>query len=198
MATLQDYRLRKFRTIKAFAEAYGCGATRASAILNGKHHFVLSKGDVRHLAEVLGIGFVECADACDNTYAQLNGYRKDGWKRTAKTYKGIWARWAWEEGILRDVRKADVTNDWEAFRAKYIPGNTSSSNNAKSKQAPPITPVNCFALLGIAPTSDVLRIKTAFRNKVKAAADGKGGYVGDMHRLVLAKEQALAYAVKRK
>ena len=193
---LQNYRLRKYRTIKAFADAYGCGATKASGILSGKYHTTFSKAEVKHLASVLGIGFVECADACDETYAELNKYRKgDAWKRTARTYKGIWARWAWEEGILRDTRKAADMNDWTEYRKKYTSDYTSSRE--KPKYAPPRMPTDCFSLLGIAPTSNIAQIKTAFRNKVKAASDGRGGYVGDMHTLVLAKEEALMYAKRR-
>lgn len=195
--TLQDYRLRKFKTIKAFAEAYGCGATKASGILNGHYHLTLSRSEVGHLAFVLGIDFVACADACDETYAQLNHYKGDAWKRTAKTYKGIWARWAWEEGLLKDTRRASVTNDWAAYREKYITRNSSSANE-KPKQSPPRMPETCFSILGIASTATVAQIKSAFVAKVKAASDGRGGFTGDMDKLTLAKEQALAYVGRRK
>lgn len=191
---LQDYRKRKYRTIKAFAEAYGCGTQKASGILNGKYHATLSKNEVRHLASILGISFVECADACDSAFAELMHYKGDAWKRTARTHKGIWARWQWEEEIIRDTRKAAQSGDWTEYRRKYVSsdGDTRSQGYTSASAARE----TCFTLLGISSLATASQIKQAFRNKVKAMADGKGGYRGDMDKLVQAKEQALAHAAK--
>jgi hypothetical protein len=55
----------------------------------------------------------------------------------------------------------------------------------------PLRQDEAFGKLGLtsgASRKDVIR---AFREKVKAMADGKGGYIGDMDALVQAKEQAL-------
>lgn len=191
MATLQDLRKRRFRTIKLFAEAYGCGATKASEILRGHYHPGLSKDNVRHLASVLDVGFVECADACDNAFAELKGYRGDAWKRTPRTHKGIWERWRWEEEMVRDTMHAAQTGDWTEYRRKYM-----YQQEQQSKQPPPrerqSSALDCYSILGISSGATAEQIKSAFRAKVKAAADGNGGYRGDMHQLVQAKEQALA------
>jgi len=48
-----------------------------------------------------------------------------------------------------------------------------------------------LAYLGLTNTATPEQVKTAFRNRVKAAADGCGGYRGDMDLLVTAKEKAL-------
>ena len=195
MTTLQDYRLRHYRTIKAFAEAYGCGATKASGILRGLYHETLSKGEVQHLALVLGIGFLECADACDATYAELNHYKGDAWKKSARTHRGIWARWQYEELLVRDGKKAAQSGDWRAFRQKYTPR---QENRQQTQERPNYTPATCWTILGIPTSATPEEIKAAFRLKVKAASDGHGGFRGDMDRLTQAKEQALAFVVARR
>lgn len=179
--TLQEYRQRKFKTIKAFAEAYGCGASKASGILRGLYHTTLSKDEVKHLAEVLGISFVECADACDNTFAELKHYKGDDWKKTARTHKGIWERWRWVDELLRDTDKAAKSGDWTEYRKKYAPPFTDERQYYSS----------CFAILGIPPNATVEQIKAAFRSKVKASHE-QGHFTGDMDKLVQAKEKALA------
>lgn len=191
MATLQDLRKRRYKTIKAFAEAYGCGPSKASGILHGLYHMVMSKSMVRHLAEVLGVDFVTCADACDATFAESKHYRKDGWQRTARTHKGIWERWRWEEDLARDTRRAAESGDWTEYRRKYTQQQQQQQNR---QQAAPrqTSALDCYSILGIAPGATSAQIKQAFRDKVKAASDGNGGYRGDMHKLVQAKEQALA------
>lgn len=194
MTTLQTYRQRRYRTIKAFAQAYGCGATKASGILRGLYHETLSKGEVQHLADLLGISFLECADACDDTYAELKRYKGDAWKKTARTHKGIWARWQWEEEMVRSGKQAAQSGDWTEFRRKYIPHQESKR---QTQERPNYAPQTCWAILGIPTSATPGEIKTAFRNKVKAASDGHGGFRGDMDKLVQAKEQALAVVAAR-
>jgi hypothetical protein len=203
---LQEYRKRKFRYIKDFAAASGYGSSKASGILRGLYHMTLSKDEVRHVASVLGISFVECADACDNTYAELKGYKayRDDWKKTARTHKGIWARWQWEDILLRDTKKAAESGDWTEYRKKYWTdetfargkgGSWSSSDGSTwshtSGHTTSTADQDCFSVLGVPSTATVTQIKAAFRAKVKAASDGKGGFHGDMDKLVQAKEQAL-------
>lgn len=195
MSTLQDYRTRHYRTIKVFAQAYGCGATKASGILRGIYHETLSKGEVQHLANVLSISFLECADACDNTYAELKHYKGDAWKKSIHTHRGIWARWQWEELFIRDGKKAAQDGDWTEFRRKYIPHQESKR---QTEERPNYAPQSCWAILGIPTSATPDEIKTAFRLKVKAASDGHGGYRGDMDKLVQAKEQALAFIMARR
>jgi hypothetical protein len=190
MATLQSLRGRKYPTIKAFAAAYGCSPTKASGILRGLYHMAMSKSMVKHLAEVLGVSFIECADACDNTFAELKGYRGDAWKRTPRTHKGIWERWRWEEELARDTMNAARSGDWTEYRRKYT-----EQQDQQNKQRPTERPsyaLDCYSVLGISSSATATQIKQAFRAKVKAASDGNGGYRGDMHKLVQAKEQALA------
>jgi hypothetical protein len=50
--------------------------------------------------------------------------------------------------------------------------------------------LNAFDLTSGATEEDVMR---AFREKVRAMADGQGGYTGDMDALTQEKEQALKY-----
>lgn len=190
MMTLQQLRGRKFGTIKAFAAAYGCGPQKASGILRGLYHMALSKDDVRYLASVLGVDFVTCADACDATFAESKGYRKDGWQRTPRTHKGIWERWRWEEALLRDTKKAAESGEWTEYRRKYV--HQREQQSKQQTQQRQSSALDCYSILGISSGATVAQIKEAFRAKVKAASDGKGGYRGDMHKLVMAKEQALA------
>lgn len=176
MATLQDLRKRKFKTIKAFSEAcgYGYGPQKASGILRGLYHMTLSKDEVKYLASILGVSFVECADACDNTFAELKGYKGDDWKRTPRTRKGIWVRWQWEDDLYRDIRNARDTGDWTEYRKKY----TNDGNNQRQQnnnQQTKTSTLDCFVLLGLSSTASVDQIKTAFRAKVKSSSDGKGG-----------------------
>lgn len=199
MATLQELRKRKFPTIKAFSQAcgYGYGPQKSSGILRGLYHMTLSKNEVKYLASILGVSFVECADACDNTFAELKCYKGDAWKQTARTHKGIWERWRWEEALCSETRKAAASGDWTEYRRKYT--NQDQQQRQKKYTANQQTyTIDCFSVLGIASSASCDQIKQAFRTKVKAASDGKGDYSGDMHKLVQAKEKALAYAQSRR
>jgi len=188
MPTLQDYRKRKYKTIKAFSEAYQCSPSKASGILRGLYHMTLSKDEVEHIARVLEISFIACADACDDTYAELKKYKGDAWKHTPRTHKGIWERWRYEEEIYRDALHAAKNGDWSEYRKKY----EFNYNDDARSQTTASTRETCFTVLGIPTHATPEQIKKAFRDKVRAFSDGKGGYVGDMDKLVTAKEQALA------
>lgn len=192
-ATLQNLRKRRYKTIKAFAEAYGCGPSKASGILNGHYHMSLSKDEVKHIASLLGVSFVECADACDNTFAELKGFRGNDWKDpTPRTHKGIWERWRWEEEISKMAYAAARDGDWTEYRKKY--GTDSQQQKEQPRTRTYTTYETCFTILGIPPNATPDQIKNAFRAKVKAAHDGKGGFTGDMDKLVQAKEEALKHA----
>lgn len=164
--TLQDLRKRKYTTIKAFAEAYGRSYSMACNLLNGRYHFTLSRQDAQQLADLLGIPLKECIDAANATF-RLN------FPEHLQGYWDLETRWTREEHIQEEVHR------W-----------------AKGERTRPIifTPaLECFTLLGIATTTSEAEIQRAFRQKVKASADGKGGYTCDMDKLVQAKERALDY-----
>jgi len=190
MNTLQDLRKVKYRTIKAFAEAYQCSPSKASGILNGKYHLTLSKDEVRHLASILKVDFVTCADACDNTFAELKGYKGDEWKKTARTHKGIWERWRYGDELLRDTEKAAKSGDWSEYRKKYTSSYSSSQEKQSTRNASP-TP---YDLLGVPLNATPDEIRQAFRAKVRAMHPDAGGKGGNADDLTHAKEDALKYA----
>jgi hypothetical protein len=76
---------------------------------------------------------------------------------------------------LRDKVKASKSNN-----------NKSGKTSKKSKKS-----IDVLGLLGISAIENREQIMKAFRDRVKAMADGKGGYNGDMDLLVQAKERAL-------
>jgi hypothetical protein len=59
------------------------------------------------------------------------------------------------------------------------------------RTTPICTREQALAYLGLSSNATPEQVKQTFRNRVKAAADGKGGYRGDMDLLVTAKEKAL-------
>ncbi len=181
---LQDYRKRKFKTIKAFAEAYGCSASTAGHILQGRHHRTLRQSDVSLLAEVLDVSFDECVDACDNSaYEFIKPFRQfEHWKEQ----DGLKAHWAYIEELLHNTQKAKDTGDWYQWQRQY--------QDPIDRLFGPLLAEECFRQLGLSASATPEQIKQAFRNKVKAMADGKGGYRGDMDVLVQAKEKALKLA----
>lgn len=124
---------------------------------------VLSRHDVQRLADIFGVSFNECVEAANNTFKQAFPDREP-------TMWMLEARWRWQQQIR------DQAYDW----ARGFPLNGLSS-------------LDCFNALGLDSNATEQDIKIAFREKVKASADGKGGYAGDMDKLTQAKEQALNY-----
>jgi hypothetical protein len=204
---LQDYRKRKFRTIKAFAMAYGCSPSKAGMLLNGRYHLTLSKEEVVKIAALLGIPFETCVEACNESYAQHMGYKGDTWRHRKRRYKGrfheeLHARWQYVDDLLKGAEQARKSGDWASWHKTYSDFDEGhkeqQSSNGSPQQQWKGSPLNCFTLLDLPMTATPEQIKAAFRAKVKQSADGKGGYKGDMDTLVNAKEVALKYVESRK
>lgn len=164
--TLQELRKRKFATIKDFAAAYGCSYSTACHLLNGKHHMTLTRQDVQRLADLFGASFDECIEAANNSFKQAYPDRDP-------TMWMLEARWRWQEQIR------DQPHEW--------------ASGKRDHPLRDLLSLDCFNALGLDSNATEQDIKIAFREKVKASADGKGGYAGDMDKLTQAKEQALNY-----
>jgi hypothetical protein len=78
----------------------------------------------------------------------------------------------------------------EAMKELRSKVKASKSNNNKSGKTSKKS-IDVLGLLGISAIENREQIMKAFRDRVKAMADGKGGYNGDMDLLVQAKERAL-------
>lgn len=171
MTTLQDLRKRQFATIKAFGEAYGVSAGVASSILNGKHQMALSRADVQRIAALLEVSVAECiqaADASHQAHLSLPGDVNAWWRL---------------ENLWRDrERVEEEVNEWWA-RGGRGPLFTFE----------PLETLAVFKPLGLTANATEQDVKRAFRDRVKALADGKGGYQGDMDALVQVKEAALRH-----
>jgi transcriptional regulator with XRE-family HTH domain len=166
-ATLQDLRKAKFKTVKAFAEAYGVHPSTASALLRGKHNMVLTRQDVQRLADLFGVSFEECVKATDESFwLSYSGDKSSGYWRLEN-------RWEREKHIEDDVR------DWRA-------------RGGRDRLLFGLERIGALQAFGLPATATREDVMCAFREKVKAMSDGKGGYTGDMDKLVQAKEQALA------
>ena len=183
MTTLQDLRRAKFKTIKAFAIAYGRSASTASALLNGSHHNTLSRKDIEHLAEVLGVSFDACVAAENASYKEYIG--------TQRPYQSLQELWEqrdmWASAAFKGA-KFDDWSEWEALQQKE----REEFQRRSSAFPTPSSKLYSLALLGLPHNATREQIKEAFRQKVKEASDGQGGYSVDMDKLVQAKEQALA------
>jgi len=167
--TLQDLRKSKFPTIKAFASAWGYSTSKASYLLHGKYQWTLSKEEVQKLADVFEVSFDAVVDAANNTYAEDRDFIvSPHWK--------LKDRWIQQEKTEEEVRR---------WKERHNTGRIYTINFPDY--------YNIFASLGLTSNATETDIRTAFRNKVKALSDGKGGYNGDMDQLVQAKEKALAY-----
>lgn len=189
---LQDLRKRRYKTIKAFAEAYGCGSQKASGILRGLYHMTLSKDEVKHLALVLGVDFVECADACDNTYAAFKNYKGDEWKHTPRTHKGIWERWRWEEALCFMAKQAAASGDWTEYRKHYLNYGRRQSSTAGSTVSSEI--VAAFSALQLSTRATIQEVKHARNRLVRHYHPDTGGSHDAFIKFNNAYEIALQYA----
>jgi len=70
VATLDDLRRLKFKTIKAFAAAWGVSASTASLTLQGRRSLVMSPDEVRRIAAVLGAHVQATMNALDASAAE--------------------------------------------------------------------------------------------------------------------------------
>lgn len=168
MTTLQDLRKAKFSTIKAFASAWGYSTSKASYLLRGKYHWTLSKEEVQCLADVFEVSFDEVVEAANGTFEEgREFFPVREWK--------LKDRWEHQERIYEEVRRWKERGTGRIYTIA-MPWE-----------------YDALGSLGLSRGATEDEIKRAFREKVKAMSDGKGGYVGDMDDLVQAKEKALAY-----
>jgi plasmid maintenance system antidote protein VapI len=170
--TLQELRQQKFRTVKAFAEVWGCSPSTGSNILNGRHHLVFTREEILRLAILFGVSFDKCVQAADETFRVSHNTTM-----ASDDYWRLNNRWVREESIKNSYRQ------W-------------SAKGGRDRILFAIESLDIFTPFGLssdATKEDVLR---AFRDKVKSMADGKGGYTGDMDALVKAKERALEFIQK--
>jgi len=203
--TLQDLRKQKFKTIKAFSIAYGCSASKAGMILQGRYQSTLSKDEVVQLAALFEVPFETCIAACDASHAE---WRANNNGSMSDSDKLKW-RWDREEELQKGAEHAAKTGDWssffrfsrfefhsyDAYTGQHWHTSGSAQNNASGDGYIHVhtTPVSsCYSLLGVSQNATEAQIRKAFRDKVKASHDGKGGYTIDMDKLTQAKEQALA------
>jgi transcriptional regulator with XRE-family HTH domain len=169
--TLQDLRKAKYPTIKAFAASWGYSTSKASYLLRGKYQYTITKEEVQKLADILEVSFDQVVDAANNTYMEDRDFVLDrDWK--------LKDRWVHQEKIYEEARKWSESRDRGHFYTINLPWR------------------DTFSFLGLTSSATEAEIKHAFRDKVREMADGKGGYNGDMDKLVQAKEKALAHARK--
>ena len=183
MPTLQDLRKAKYKTTAVFAIAYGCSIGVCNALLKGLHHNTLSRKDIEHLAEVLGVSFDACVAAENASYKEYIG--------TQRPYQSLQEQWEqrdmWASAAFKGA-KFDDWSEWEALQQKE----REEFQRRSSAFSTPSSQLDSLALLGLSHNATHTQIKEAFRQKVKDASDGQGGYNVDMDKLVQAKEQALA------
>jgi hypothetical protein len=192
--TLQDLRKAKFKTIKDFSIAYGCSASKASMILQGRYQSTLSKDEVVQLAALFEVPFETCVAACNASYAEWK-VKNNQRKSSMDMLENLWKM---EERIRKEAEQAKQSGDWSSYQDTN--GNhwrtswSAQDGNSGSTRfyEPNTSPQSCYAMLGVSQNATEAQIRKAFRDKVKASHDGKGGYTVDMDKLTQAKEQALA------
>jgi hypothetical protein len=136
------------------------------ALQRGERQHTLTPGEVTILAQYLGVPFEQVVAAANTSYA-VNFYRR----LTPPAEETVEARWQRE------------TAGWDER------GQTSTANQLRVSDHF----LHAFELLGLPLEATVEQILQTFRTRVKEASDGKGGYRGDMDRLVQAKELALDF-----
>lgn len=169
--TLQELRKAKFKTIKAFAAACGFSASKASMILQGRHHHVLSVEDIQGYADLLGVSFDACVEAAEASYDE---WMMKEYHRHASKYWHLRTRWQREDELYDEVK------NWKA-------------KGGRDRIFVAIESIDAFLPFNLPATATKEDVMRAFREKVKVMADGQGGYRGDMDALVQAKEKALRF-----
>jgi hypothetical protein len=134
--------------------------------LQGNRHFTLTPDEIMTIARCLEVPFEEVVAAANTSYA-LNHCRR----LAPPLEETLEFRWQQES------------------RHTYAQQQTAPSDQS----GVPIHIQRAFALLNLALDATTEQIRQAFRERVKRAANGKGGYSGDMDELVQAKELALAF-----
>jgi len=88
MPTLNDLRKAAgYKTIRAFAEAMHCSASKASMILQGRYISTFSSEEYRNLASVLKIEETICWDAMSESYQQWHNSWYDPQKHGSRIEK---------------------------------------------------------------------------------------------------------------
>lgn len=166
MITLETLRYMHKKTVWDVAKMLHKDAQETLALLEGNRQFTLTPDEVMTLARCLEAPFEEVVAAANMSYA-LNHYRR----LTPPLEEKLEFRWQQE-------------------------GQHTYEHNQTAPFDQPGVPVHiqhAFILLNLKLDATIEQIRQAFRECVKGAADGKGGYSIDMDELVQAKELALAF-----
>lgn len=141
-------------------------------LLQGRYHMTLSRKEVQQFSNVFGVTFDECVSAANGSWDEW--CLKEKRHGPSKDYWDLRTRWTREDQWEEEVRqwKARGGKDRILFALESCPA---------------------FVSFGLPPTATKEDVMRAFREKVKAMADGQGGFIGDMDALVQAKEKALAF-----
>lgn len=131
----------------------------------------------------------------ENTFYQdYSNHEYDGWC-ILKSTKGIYAIFETHEhkaGKAR-VKLESMDGDFESLYAAMHALRRKVKEASKNKNPINAELAPALKTLGISKAETREQVIKAFRDRVKAHADGQGGYVGDMDQLVQAKEYALQH-----
>lgn len=169
--TLQDLRKAKFATIKAFAKAYGCSASKASMILQGRYQGVLSRDDVQNLADVFGVALEVCIAACNRTFTEWCGHV---WDQQSSNFNYLEERWEREEAWREQGRR------WRA------------GGDVIDRLFAPLLAGEALAAFGLSVGATEADVMRAYRSMLREAHKN-GHFQGDMDDLKQKKDKALAY-----
>ena len=166
LTTLEGLRCLSRKAIWDISQALQKDIYETMALLRGERQHTLTLAEVTILAQCLEVPFEQVVAAANTSYA-INFYRR----LTPPTEETVEARWQ-REATSRNKRKQTPTAHQLRVPDRFL---------------------HAFELLGLPLEATVEQISQAFRKRVKEASDGKGGYSGDMDRLVQAKELALNF-----
>jgi tRNA C32,U32 (ribose-2'-O)-methylase TrmJ len=168
MITLEALRYMHKKTLWDVAQALHKDAQETLALLQGNRHFTLTPDEVMTLARCLEVPFEEAVAAANMSYA-INHYRL----LVPPLEETLEFRWHQEQQAGQHSYKQQTAS----FNQPGVPSHIQ----------------HAFTLLDLNLDATTEQIRQAFRERVKRAADGKGGYRTDMDKLVQAKELALAF-----
>lgn len=118
--------------------------------------------------------------------------QNEAWqKEQFKRWQVEQVRLAQEEAKRQAEEKARRERQQQEEQARRQKERQQRTNSAAQKSGILATKASALAYLGLSLNASRPAILAAFRAKVKASADGKGGYTGDMDLLVKAKEKSL-------
>jgi hypothetical protein len=166
VTTLECLRCLSRKALWDVAQALQKDVYETMELLRGERQHSLTATEIAALAACLGVPFEQVIAAANTSYA-VNRYRR----LNPPVDETLEARWQ---------REATAGDE--------------SGQNSLLKQSERLDRfLPAFELLGLPLEATVEQILQAFRARVKAASDGKGGYQGDMDKLVQAKELALDF-----